>query len=135
MRAARAMAHNENRNQVMPYISRLRVSTSSSTHHEGAKGGEGVCVTRKVLCESWVAESLDDSIVRALPTSQGRSGRRSHEECVTQMCVRDELVKDRTKDRLVGGHIPSDRERNTWAPERGRRHKDGASLTIDRQGG
>lgn len=39
MRAARATAHNEKSSQVMPYISRLRVSTSWSTHHEGAEGG------------------------------------------------------------------------------------------------
>lgn len=88
MRAARATAHNEYRNQVMPYISRLRVSMFSSTYHEGEEGGgEGVCVTRKVFSESWVAESLDDAIVRALQTSQGRSGRGSHEECVTRGVV------------------------------------------------
>lgn len=66
----------------------------------------GVCVTRKVLCESWVAESLDDAIVRALSTSQGRSGGGSHEEvCGT---VRD-LVTNNAEDRSVGGHFPSDR--------------------------
>lgn len=87
MRAARATAHNEYRNQVMPYTSRLRVSAFSSIHHEDEEGGGG-CVTRKVFSESWVAESLDDAIVRALQTSQGRSGRGSHEECVTRgVCV------------------------------------------------
>lgn len=103
MRARRATAHSENRNQVMPYGIRLHVSTCFNCRESRTGEVRGVCVTRKVLCESWVAESRDDAIVRALSTSHGRSGGRSHEE------ISDAVRGLVTKDQFVGGHLASDR--------------------------
>lgn len=62
----------------MPYVFFDSMSVEVVVEIEG--DGEGACVTRKVLCESWVAESWDDAIVCALSASQIRSGFGSHGE-------------------------------------------------------
>lgn len=92
--------------------------------------------TKKVLCESWVAESLDDAIVRALSTSH-RAGQGARISCTKILCVAGvrDLVRKKWKDRFVGGQLPPDRgvtrgKPKTWAPP-----EDGASLTISRDGG
>jgi hypothetical protein len=93
-------------------------------HVEGVQeggGGRVVPPTRKVLCESWVAESCD-AIVRAPTTfrapSQGsRTGCRSHEERSVTRCLHAWAVR---KDQSVGGRSTVRSGRNTWEKDQKR---------------
>lgn len=71
--------------------------------------------TRKVLCESWVAESLDDAIVRALSTSH-RAGPGARISCTEILCVAGvrDLVRKKVEGSICWGPIAARSGRNTW---------------------